>query len=377
MKCNSWFVGVLGFVAVSASSGCSSESASEFDSLRTSTVRRYTGGGNGPETNGKGQNGKGQNGKSQNGKSQNGKSLQGLSVANSSESQNRSLVAVEMDTNRNMRGADFVDAELEGRLEDGTTQIVKVHAFDNTTVPGMDLFLVKYKDNGDPICGYKDGQPVWATVMSEIFDPSSGDEVANDGSLFTFGCRFYGIQKCQEYGYPKDKKTKERKNGNDKVRRYNDYHASCLRMVRADYCGDGIPHTYDGTLIDIYDHLLNNNAPATSTDGSDGWYKEAEWDSDGAHCINKTRWMPNTLTTLAQSQSSANPDWEYIRTHCPERFAYPVPKVGGGMSVPDRNCGTSSNFNTSVGFDSFAEDTATQTGRNKTANNSQLYRYTP
>ena len=141
--------------------------------------------------------------------------------------------------------------------------------------------------------------------------------MAGDGSEFTFGCRFYGIQKCQEYGYPKDKKTKERKSGVDRVRRYNDYHASCLRMVRADYCGDGVPHTYDGTLIDIYDHLLNNNAITTSTDGSDDWYLESEWDSDGAHCINKTRWMPNTLTTLAQNQSSANPDWEYVRTPLP------------------------------------------------------------
>jgi ADYC domain-containing protein len=30
-----------------------------------------------------------------------------------------------------------------------------------------------------------------------------------------------------------------------------DYHQACVRMVRADYAGDGIGHTRDGTLIDL------------------------------------------------------------------------------------------------------------------------------
>lgn len=378
MKRNSLMLGFLGIMVAGAGSGCSSDTAaSDFANLRTSAMRRYLPAPNGLDPNGKGINGKGINGKGINGKGINGKGINGIGAQAVSASENRTLVGIEVDTSREMRGADFVGAELEGRLDDGGTATVKVHAIDSTTVPGMDLFLVKYKDTGDPICGTKDGSPVWATVMNELFDPSNGDEIAGDGSLFTFGCRFYGVQKCQEYGYPKDKKTKERKNGVDKTRRFNDYHASCIRMVRADYCGDGIPHTYDGTMIDIYDHLWNNNAQATSTDGSDGYYLEAEWDSDGAHCINKTRWMPNTLTTLAQNQSSSNPDWEYVRVHCPERFAYAVPKVGGGMSVPDRNCGSGSNWNTSVGYDQFAEDTSTQAGRGKIRNNSQLYSYTP
>lgn len=376
MMRNSRMMGLVSVAIFTTGVGCNSDSLNDTDGLRSDSLRRYNGFGNGPAPNGKGGNGKGGNGKSGNGKSGNGTSLTGVAVG-ASEAENRTLVAVEAGTNALLRGAQLVNAEFEGHLEDGSTKTVKIFGYDNTTVPGMDLFLVKYKDNNDPVCGYKNGDPVWATVMTEVFDPGTGDELAGDGSEFTFGCRFYGIQKCQEYGYPKDKKTKERKSGVDKVRRYNDYHASCLRMVRADYCGDGVPHTYDGTLIDIYDHLLNNNAISTSTNGSDGWYLESEWDSDGAHCINKTRWMPNTLTTLAQNQSSANPDWEYVRTHCPERFAYPVPKVGGGMSVPDRSCDTGSNYNTSVGYDNYAEDTTVQAGRSKIRNNSMLYSYAP
>ena len=30
-------------------------------------------------------------------------------------------------------------------------------------------------------------------------------------------------------------------------------HEACVRMVRADYCGDGRSHTVDGMAIDVWD----------------------------------------------------------------------------------------------------------------------------
>jgi hypothetical protein len=33
------------------------------------------------------------------------------------------------------------------------------------------------------------------------------------------------------------------------------YYQACVRLVRADYCGDGIGHTRDGTPIDIFDTI--------------------------------------------------------------------------------------------------------------------------
>lgn len=377
MKRSSFLWGLTGAMAAMLTSGCTGADTQPLGSSRADILRRYIEYGNGPVTNGTVPNGKNFNGKNFNGKNFNGKNFNGVTAQAQSAESGPTLVAIDVEDGQPMSGAGFIGAEMQGRLSDGTTATVRVHAFDNTTVPGMDLFLVKYTATGEPICGYKDGQPIWASVMPELYDPSSGAQLPYDPSEFTFGCRFGGIQKCQEYGYPKDKKAKERKNGVDRVRRFNDYHGSCVRMVRADYCGDGVPHTFDGTEIDIYDHLWNNNAQATSTDGSDGFYLEADWDDDGAHCINKTRWMPNNLSGLSGNQSSSNPDWEYIRTHCPQRFAYSVPLVGGGMSTPDRSCGASSNWNTSVGYDLFAADTSAQAGRGKIRNNSRLYQYTP
>ena len=34
-----------------------------------------------------------------------------------------------------------------------------------------------------------------------------------------------------------------------------DYHQACVRMLRADYCGNGKPHTRDGTRIELWDRL--------------------------------------------------------------------------------------------------------------------------
>jgi hypothetical protein len=53
-------------------------------------------------------------------------------------------------------------------------------------------------------------------------------------------------------------------------------------MVRADYCGDGTPHTVNGTPIDVYDGI-GIQAPDTN------WLVDAEWGPDGALCVNSPR----------------------------------------------------------------------------------------
>jgi len=64
---------------------------------------------------------------------------------------------------------------------------------------------------------------------------------------------------------------------------------ACTRMFRADYCGDGVPHTREGTPIDVFDALgiQKSESPATMS-------FEAAWDADGAVCVKKTR-IPELL----------------------------------------------------------------------------------
>lgn len=59
-------------------------------------------------------------------------------------------------------------------------------------------------------------------------------------------------------------------------------HQSCVRAVRADYCGDGQSMTRPNEQVNFYDSL------GLQRDGAD-WRLEAEWTPDGARCIGETR----------------------------------------------------------------------------------------
>jgi hypothetical protein len=65
-------------------------------------------------------------------------------------------------------------------------------------------------------------------------------------------------------------------------------------MVRADYCGNGISSTKDGTLINLYDRLGIQNR-----DDISGLKFEAAWTAAGAICIQHPR--ISTLTDFKQA----------------------------------------------------------------------------
>ena len=67
------------------------------------------------------------------------------------------------------------------------------------------------------------------------------------------------------------------------------YYQACVRLVRADYCGNGVGHTRNGTPIDIFDSIgiqRDETAP--------GMTFEAAWGPDGAVCASHTR-LPDVL----------------------------------------------------------------------------------
>jgi hypothetical protein len=64
-------------------------------------------------------------------------------------------------------------------------------------------------------------------------------------------------------------------------------HAACVRMVRADYCGDGMPHTKERTTIDTYDDYGVQTRGLTN---DVSYMFEAGWTEQGAVCVHHTRW---------------------------------------------------------------------------------------
>ena len=67
-------------------------------------------------------------------------------------------------------------------------------------------------------------------------------------------------------------------------------HEACVRMVRADYCGDGQDHTVNGISIDVWDQSGIEHetpyAPAPSPSGIP-YGHEAEWTPNGARCLSQ------------------------------------------------------------------------------------------
>ena len=120
-----------------------------------------------------------------------------------------------------------------------------------------------------------------------------------DGEI-TVSCISGVVAKCVRWGYP----PWSRGPGGEDLA---PFHAACVRMARADYCGDGHPHTKDGTSIDNYDDLGIQRRGAAD----DATYVfEAGWSPAGAVCVAHPRWADQG--TVAQ-----------IRSECPRLAAVP------------------------------------------------------
>jgi hypothetical protein len=106
---------------------------------------------------------------------------------------------------------------------------------------------------------------------------TDGGSFNPDPERFSFTCTSGAVAKCIRFGYAPWDSTAD---GTPLL----DHFRACMRMVRADYCGDGRPHTRDGTLINLYDRLgIQVSEPRADLKF------EAAWGPDGAICVRKTR----------------------------------------------------------------------------------------
>jgi hypothetical protein len=140
----------------------------------------------------------------------------------------------------------------------------------------------------------------WETRVSTYGHPFTGGGQSWTGgsqipgtqtTAFTFACRDLGATaKCEERlgykpwappaGVSADTMNKELQ--------------SCVRMIRADYCGDGNYHTVSGTEIDVRDSLSLQGYDMyaeTSYAGSAGFGFEAVWTPNGSAGISYPRFL--------------------------------------------------------------------------------------
>jgi hypothetical protein len=150
--------------------------------------------------------------------------------------------------------------------------------FKNPADPAGDVYFYRVSvhdvstDTWSSLCYDANGSPTEAIPLAGRWD-ATGARV-DDASAITLACRGYVLAKCVEWGY----RPWASKNGQS----LRDYHQACTRMVRADYCGDGTPHTVYGTPVHVLDPL-----GIQTVDQTHQFVIEAEWGPNGAVCLNQ------------------------------------------------------------------------------------------
>lgn len=183
-------------------------------------------------------------------------------------------------------GAAFNGATFDATLSDGHLIPVRITSV-RQVASDLWAYNVSYQtDQGWlPTCLDAVGAPAEAYPLNGVWNYSEG--VVGGGSRttpagkFTFACRATGaLGKCVDFGYVPWRSVSKTS--------LLAYHDSCVRAVRADWCGDGRSGTQDGNVINLFDRLQVQQ-------DTELWPGEAEWSPSGATCLNKIRLAAGAL----------------------------------------------------------------------------------
>ena len=184
------------------------------------------------------------------------------------------------------RTANFEGAVFEATLTDGNVIPIEI-----TSIRQAESDLLAYSlsyDTGEgwsPVCVDAGGLEVEAYALSGVWDMTEGTSTGGkripSNEAFTFACRTVGaIGKCVDFGYVPWREV----DGTKLVT----YHETCVRAVRADWCGDGRAWTVNGTTINLYDRK-------SVQEDSELFAPEAEWHANGVTCLNSLRVLAGEL----------------------------------------------------------------------------------
>lgn len=233
---------------------------------------------NGRDLNGRDLNGRDLNGRDLNGRDLNGRDLNGRDL-NGRDLNGRLFGGAAFDAELVLDGSELVVVS-GGEVVARGADTLGLHL---TTAEGLDYRIDGASLSGD-VWGYevavrwKDWAPLCeagVVALSGYWDVRQGVETGGDHvpdpGVITFACGEGALGKCVENGY-----------GPWRSARQGALHQACTRAIRADYCGDGRSLTRDGTWINLFD------ADGIQVD-SEPWSFEAEWDADGARCVDSMR----------------------------------------------------------------------------------------
>ena len=200
-----------------------------------------------------------------------------------------------------LRGADLVGLILH--LRNGRGEPIDIR-IDSVTLPagkpdaGVELYGLSHRGAGStdwvPLC--KPGSDGRALGFPLPGATPTDEETPVSGGAFSITCTAGARGKCVMLGYRPWAVAEDGQS-------LRPYFAACVRMMRADYCGDGRPHTRPGVQVDMWDRAgvqtAQTNLPF-----------EAAWGAEGAVCLARTR-VPRVSTL------------DKILASCPRLAAHP------------------------------------------------------
>jgi hypothetical protein len=139
-----------------------------------------------------------------------------------------------------------------------------------------------------PLCDSGPDGRRQAIPVAGRFSSADGRFGAGGLGSFELACTAGAMGKCIRFGYhpwqTRDLPKPVSHHDGDSAPSYLNLYNACIRMVRADYGGDGTGTTRNGMLIDLYD---DHGIQTPEADHRMAF--EAGWTQDGAVCVNHPR----------------------------------------------------------------------------------------
>ena len=178
-------------------------------------------------------------------------------------------------------------------VEYAITDVVAESGYDPTGTGNTWLYSISQNNSGtyQPACPL-DGAGLRAAIPITGAWDKNGNRI-EDNSLFTFGCTTGVIAKCYRWGYRPW--LAEAITGLPNIATT---HWACTRAARADYCGNGVSKTHDGTWINSWDNIPSPGPIETWGATPFGMVFEAGWNTNGAVCLSHARWLNGGLLIL-------------------------------------------------------------------------------
>lgn len=223
------------------------------------------------------------NGLRVNGLRVNGLRVNGLRVNGSalnSPQMNGNKLQAKNASNQVLEGQDLEDLRLDMDHEDpndqSITQIEQSVTEVEVAANGLVLNTLKFRELPAGTWQNSCENGAKAIQLKGDWDVNTGERISDDPSSSTWACLGGALGDCASWGYIPGNSYAGAALAN--------YHQTCIRLKRADYCGNGTHHTQNGHPLDVYDKV-SMMAPEASL----AWNIEGFWGPNGALCLNHTR----------------------------------------------------------------------------------------